>query len=230
MNLISTMLGFIGRKIKNLETEVGKINSTLDDVSPAPKVIPIERGGTGCTTLDDARKTLGVTTSDIIIGYLKDDLTLNSTNLNGHDLIFDYFANSSPLMEVETNRDSNQHEVSQRVRFNFNGFIRIDFILYLFNGFTENSLVTLQLTHYAKKSNNENIFYFIKYKFNTRPVSNAPYTHFMGSKFLKVNAGEDISLDVFVSRGGGVISGGGYNIDSDYQPASNIAITAIKTS
>lgn len=54
MNLISTMLGFIGRKIKNLETEVGKINTTLDNVSPAPKVIPIERGGTGATTIDGA--------------------------------------------------------------------------------------------------------------------------------------------------------------------------------
>lgn len=58
MNLISTMLGFIGRKIKNLETEVGKINSTLDDVSPAPKVIPIERGGTGATTTNGALDNL----------------------------------------------------------------------------------------------------------------------------------------------------------------------------
>lgn len=58
MNLISIMLGFIGRKIKSLETEVGKINSTLDDVSPAPKVIPIERGGTGAVTSTDARKNL----------------------------------------------------------------------------------------------------------------------------------------------------------------------------
>lgn len=63
MNLISTMLGFIGRKIKNLETEVGNINSTLDDVSPAPKVIPIERGGTGCTTVYDVKKTLDETVS-----------------------------------------------------------------------------------------------------------------------------------------------------------------------
>lgn len=58
MNLISTMLGFIGRKIKSLETEVGKINSTLDDVSPAPKVIPIERGGTGATTTNGALDNL----------------------------------------------------------------------------------------------------------------------------------------------------------------------------
>ena len=58
MNLISTMLGFIGRKIKNLETEVGNINSTLDDVSPAPKVIPIERGGTGATTTNGALDNL----------------------------------------------------------------------------------------------------------------------------------------------------------------------------
>ena len=58
MNLISTMLGFIGRKIKNLETEVGNINSTLDDVSPAPRVIPIERGGTGATTTNGALDNL----------------------------------------------------------------------------------------------------------------------------------------------------------------------------
>ena len=58
MNLISTMLGFIGKKIKNLETEVGNINSTLDDVSPAPKVIPIERGGTGATTTNGALDNL----------------------------------------------------------------------------------------------------------------------------------------------------------------------------
>lgn len=58
MNLISTMLGFIGRKIKSLETEVGKINTTLDNVSPAPKVIPIERGGTGATTTNGALDNL----------------------------------------------------------------------------------------------------------------------------------------------------------------------------
>ena len=37
MNLISTMLGFIGRKIKNLETEVGKINSTRVAYIPKPE-------------------------------------------------------------------------------------------------------------------------------------------------------------------------------------------------
>ena len=37
MNLISTMLGFIGRKIKNLETEVGNINSTRVAYIPKPE-------------------------------------------------------------------------------------------------------------------------------------------------------------------------------------------------
>lgn len=187
MNLISTMLGFIGRKIKNLETEVGNINSTLDDVSPAPKVIPIERGGTGCTTIEDARDTLGIKPNRQFIAVAGNDVTLtsNSTQINLYK-------------GVDIGGDS-------EFNINYGGVecwcgainVRVDISAYMFNKFTDSPLVTVELYDGDNPTG---------YKFNARPVKGGEYTHISGSVVLPVGMGTVLCMKAKVSSGTGVIA------------------------
>ena len=89
---------FIGRKIKNLETEVGNINSTLDNVSPAPKVIPIERGGTGATTTNGAL--------DNLFGESPLPISRGGTGVNTQEKLSNLCVGIS-LIEIETTLKGN---------------------------------------------------------------------------------------------------------------------------
>lgn len=201
MNLVSTMLGFIGRKIKNLETEVGKINSTLDDVSPAPKVIPIERGGTGCTTVYDVKKTLNIKTNrqGIVIAW-------KDTELSSTDKIIE--------LVIPEIIDSNHHgfvdgqslvepDGTGCARIDCTGVARVDLSMYLTTGFKANSLVTMKLYKNGD---------FTGMRFNIRPPIENPYITCTGTTLIDVNQGDVLSLRASVSSGGGTISKGvGYD-------------------
>lgn len=194
MNLISTMLGFIGRKIKSLETEVGKINSTLDDVSPAPKVIPIERGGTGCTTVYDVKKTLNIKTNrqGIIIAW-------KDTELSSTDKIIE--------LVIPENIDSNHtgfgdgkslidQDGTGSGRIVRTGVARVDLSMYLTKGFKPDSLVTMKL---YKNGNPTGM------RWNVRPSRENPYITCAGTTLINVNEGDVLSLRASVSSGGGTI-------------------------
>lgn len=214
MNLISTMLGFIGRKIKNLETEVGKINSTLDDVSPAPKVIPIERGGTGCTTIEDTKKTFGISTMGVLNGVLRDGIYFNN---NSAFLSFD-FDNKSEVNEL---LKPIYNDLIQHIDINFSGIVIVDFSLYLYTGFKANSLVSMKLLHTPQNGKIEQVI------FNTRTTMQNPEVHFVGSKILNVKPGDRLRFSVSSNSNDGYI---GNEVSDTPAKASAISLLAIKTS
>lgn len=227
MNLISTMLGFIGRKIKSLETEVGNINSTLDNVSPAPKVIPIERGGTGATTTNgaldnlfgesplpisrggtgvttslDAKKTLGIPRMGA--WQLSSNINLNSTNTN-------YEWNLEKCEGMYSLDLGGEYGIIDGNIIYFDPLrsetrlVRVDICAYLMNGFKADSLVTTSLWTYSIITNsytNTNI------RWNARPTISAPYVHMVGSGFVKLSSREGIQIRTNVTSGGGVIGSG----------------------
>lgn len=197
MNSISTMLGFIGRKIKSLETEVGKINSTLDDVSPAPKVIPIERGGTGCTTVYDVKKTLDIETN--VHSTL---VARNDTNLSSEDKIIELVFPDLTDLDYPYHPDDNFAVTLDGTgggRIRYTGVARVDLSMYLTTGFKADSLVTMKL---YKNGN------FTGMRFNIRPSRENPYIICTGTTLIDVNQGDVLSLRASVSSGGGTISKG----------------------
>lgn len=199
MNLISTMLGFIGRKIKNLETEVGNINSTLDDVSPAPKVIPIERGGTGCTTVYDVKKTLGIETNVHSILVARDN-----TNLSSEDKIIKLVFPDLTDLDYPYHPDDNFAVTLDGTgggRIRYTGVARVDLSMYLTTGFNTDSLVAMKL---YKNGN------FTGMRTNVRPSRENPYITCIGTILINVNEGDVLSLRASVTSGGGII-GSGYD-------------------
>lgn len=197
MNLISTMLGFIGRKIKSLETEVGKINSTLDDVSPAPKVIPIERGGTGCTTVYDVKKTLGIETNvhSILVAQ-------NNTILSSGDKIIELDFPDLTDLDYPYHPDGNSAVTLDGTgggRICHTGVARVDLSMYLTTGFKTDSLVTMKL---YKNGN------FTGMRTSVRPSRENPYITCIGTTLINVNEGDVLSLRASVSSGGGIIGSG----------------------
>lgn len=194
MNLISTMLGFIGRKIKSLETEVGKINSTLDDVSPAPKVIPIERGGTGATTVYDVKKTFGIETNVHSILVAR-----NNTNLSSEDKIIELDFPDLTDLDYPYHPDGNFAVTLDGTgggRICHTGVARVDLSMYLTTGFKTDSLVTMKL---YKNGN------FTGMRTNVRPSRENPYITCIGTTLINVNEGDVLSLRASVSSGGGII-------------------------
>ena len=215
MNLISTMLGFIGRKIKNLETEVGKINSTLDDVSPAPKVIPIERGGTGCTTIEDTKKTFGVSTIGVLNGVLQDGIYFSE---NKSQYLTFNFNNKSEVNEL---LKPIYNDLIQHIDINFSGIVIVNLSLYLYTGFKANSLVSMKLLHTPQDGKIEQVI------FNTRTTMQNPEVHFIGSKMLNVKPGDRLRFSVSSDSNDGYIA----NEDGDSPAkASTISLLAVKTS
>lgn len=199
MNLISTMLGFIGRKIKNLETEVGNINSTLDDVSPAPKVIPIERGGTGCTTVYDVKKTLGIETNVHSILVARDN-----TNLSSEDKIIKLVFPDLTDLDYPYHPDDNFAVTLDGTgggRIRYTGVARVDLSMYLTTDFNTDSLVTMKL---YKNGN------FTGMRANVRPSRGNPFITCIGTTLINVNEGDVLSLRASVTSGGGII-GSGYD-------------------
>lgn len=197
MNLISTMLGFIGRKIKSLETEVGKINSTLDDVSPAPKVIPIERGGTGCTTVYDVKKTFGIETNVHSILVAR-----NNANLSSEDKIIELDFPDLTDLDYPYHPDGNFAVTLDGTgggRICHTGVARVDLSMYLTTGFKTDSLVTMKL---YKNGN------FTGMRTNVRPSRENPYITCIGTTLINVNEGDVLSLRASVSNGGGKIGSG----------------------
>lgn len=197
MNLISTMLGFIGRKIKSLETEVGKINSTLDDVSPAPKVIPIERGGTGATTVYDVKKTFGIETNVHSILVAR-----NNTNLSSEDKIIELDFPDLTDLDYPYHPDGNFAVTLDGTgggRICHTGVARVDLSMYLTTGFKTDSLVTMKL---YKNGN------FTGMRTNVRPSRENPYITCIGTTLINVNEGDVLSLRASVSSGGGIIGSG----------------------
>lgn len=215
MNLISTMLGFIGRKIKNLENEVGKINSTLDDVSPAPKVIPIERGGTGCTTIEDTKKTFGVSTIGVLNGVL--DYGVYFSENKSAFLTFN-FNNKSEVSELLKPTSSG---LIQHIDINFSGIVVVDFSLYLYTGFKANSLVSITLLHTPQDGKIEQA------TFSTRTTMQNPEVHFVGSKILNVKPGDSLRFSVSSDSNDGYIAS---EVGDTPTKASTVSLLAIKTS
>ena len=225
MNLISTMLGFIGRKIKNLETEVGNINSTLDDVSPAPRVIPIERGGTGATTtngaldnlfgesplpisrggtgvtnLYDAKTNLGIPEVAGVF-QLGSNLALSTT---------DVWHRLNLKVSDEISPNSNYSIEDGSIKFNGTPdetrLIKIDVSVYLTTGFSSGSLVTTRVRLYNPYPSDT--FTDTGIRFSTRPTTSNPYIQVIGSGVFKIKSGQSIYLDTKTTTGNGNIGSG----------------------
>lgn len=216
MNLISTMLGFIGRKIKSLETEVGKINSTLDDVSPAPKVIPIERGGTGCTTIEDTKKTFGISTIGVLNGVIERNINLHAGRYEDLKFSFPDEAEAHGLLNPI------YEDGIQDIYSTFHGIVEVDFSLNLGTEFEENANVKLQLFK-LPKSSDEKVEII---KFKTRTTMQNPDVHFVGSTVLSVKPGDSFRFKISTNATDGNISGDGGNPET---ASSRISLLAIKT-
>ena len=158
---------------------------------------PIERGGTGCTTVYDVKKTFGIETNVRSILVAR-----NNTNLSSEDKIIELDFPDLTDLDYPYHPDGNFAVTLDGTgggRICHTGVARVDLSMYLTTGFKTDSLVTMKL---YKNGN------FTGMRTNVRPSRENPYITCIGTTLIDVNEGDVLSLRASVSSGGGIIGSG----------------------
>lgn len=167
------------------------------------RIIPLDKGGTGATTLFDAKKNLGV--PRVGIWQLSSNITLKNSS---QDYTWDLQKSTG---RFPSSLGSEYITMSDGVIFfspdavNVSRIIRVDISAYIHSKYTVNTLVTTKLWVYDDDSNS---FSDVGIRWNTRPPIANPYVHMQGTAVLKIYRNQGIRITTQTSSAGGIIGSG----------------------
>lgn len=164
------------------------------------RVIPIDKGGTGATTLLEAKKTLGVPKVAGVF-QLGSKLALSTTEVYHHLKL-----NASDILSPNSNYSIEDGNIKFNGTAGETRLIKIDVSIYLFTGFSPGSLVTTRFRLYNPYPSDT--FTDTGIRFAARPTTGNPYVQVTGSGIFKIKSGQSIYLDTKTTTGKGNIGAG----------------------
>lgn len=164
------------------------------------RIIPLDKGGTGATNLDDAKTNLGIPEVAGVF-QLGSNLALSDTDV-WHDL----------NLKVSDILSPNSNYLIEDGKIKFSGkpgetrLIKIDVSIYLTTGFSSGALSTTRVRLYNPYPSDT--YTDTGIRFSARPTVSNPYLLVTGSGVFKIKSWQSICLETKITTGKGNIGSG----------------------
>ena len=164
------------------------------------RIIPLDKGGTGATTLLDAKKNLGIPE---VAGVFKLGSSLNLSRT-------DVWHEIPMIVDSTFSHNSDYLITDNKIKFtgkpNQTRLIKIDVSVYLTTGFSSGALSTTRVRLYNPYP--LDTYTDTGIRFLARPTISNPYIIVTGSGVFKISSGQSICLETKMTTGNGTIGSG----------------------